>query len=87
MINKNRLSTIAFSVLMLAAIIFLFTNDVVAQFETAAVLGSVRDANDAAIEGASVTLKNVATEISSTTTTDEGGDYQFTNVKIGTYQI
>ncbi len=87
MINKNRLSTAAFSVLLLAAVVFLFTNDVAAQFETAAVLGSVRDANDAAVGGASVTLKNVATEISSTTTTDEGGDYQFTNVKIGTYQI
>ena len=58
-----------------------------AQFETATVLGSVRDANEAAIQNATVTLKNVATEIAQTATTDANGDYQFTNVKIGVYQV
>ena len=58
-----------------------------AQFDTATVLGSVRDSNNAAIQNASVTLKNIATEISQNTTTDSNGDYQFTNVKIGNYQV
>jgi hypothetical protein len=58
-----------------------------AQFETATVLGSVRDTNEAAVQNATVTLKNVATEITQTATTDANGDYQFTNVKIGNYQV
>lgn len=58
-----------------------------AQFETATVLGSVRDANEASVQNATVTLKNVATEITQTANTDANGDYQFTNVKIGSYQV
>jgi len=87
MIKKNRLSIVPFSVLMLTAFVLFLTANVSAQFETATVLGSVRDANGAVIEGATVTLKNVATEITNTANTDANGDYQFVNVKIGVYQI
>ena len=72
---------------MLTAFVLFLTANVSAQFETATVLGSVRDANGAVIEGATVTLKNVATEITNTANTDANGDYQFVNVKIGVYQI
>ncbi len=64
-----------------------FAGNASAQFETATVLGSVRDSNEAAIQNATVTLKNIATEIATTTTTDANGDYQFVNVKIGNYQV
>ncbi len=47
----------------------------------------MRDANEAAVQNATVTLKNVATEIAQTTTTDANGDYQLVNVKIGIYQV
>ncbi len=47
----------------------------------------MRDANEAAVQIATVTLKNVATEIAQTTTTDANGDYQLANVKIGIYQV
>ncbi|CAN5486086.1 hypothetical protein BH10ACI2_BH10ACI2_15550 [soil metagenome] len=60
---------------------------VFAQSETATVLGSVRDANGAVLQGAKVELKNVGTSISSTTMSDANGDFQFVNAKIGTYQI
>jgi hypothetical protein len=74
--------------ILFLAICFAFClTSVKAQFETATVLGSVRDANDAAVQGATVTLKNVGTEITQTATTDASGDYQFTNVKIGVYQV
>jgi hypothetical protein len=82
-----RLSKIIFSNLMPLAIVFIFSTGAAAQFETATVLGSVRDPNGASIEGAAVTLKNVATEITQTTTTDSNGDYQFASVKIGVYQV
>ncbi|HEX5082369.1 MAG TPA: TonB-dependent receptor, partial [Blastocatellia bacterium] len=58
-----------------------------AQFDTAVVLGAVRDPNGAALPRATVTLKNIATGITATAQTDEGGNYQFLNVKIGAYQV
>src|SRR5262245_43917368 len=64
-----------------------FAARVAAQFETATVLGTVRDPNGSAISSATVTLKNLATGISAAATTDMNGDYQFVNTKIGKYQI
>lgn len=58
-----------------------------AQSETATVLGTVKDANGAAVTGASVSLKNIGTAITVSTTTDSGGDYIFRNARIGNYQI
>jgi outer membrane receptor protein involved in Fe transport len=72
-------------------IVFLFillsAVGITAQSETATVLGTVRDVNGAAVVGANVTLKNIATSITTATVTNESGDYQFVNVKIGDYQI
>lgn len=78
--NFAKTASLAFALLILNIATF-------AQFDTATVLGSVRDANQAAVSGATVTLKNVGTEIAQTTTTDANGDYQFSNVRIGTYQV
>src|SRR5215510_12023146 len=58
-----------------------------AQFDTAVVLGAVRDPNGAALSKATVTLKNIATGITATAQTDDDGNYQFLNVKIGAYQV
>ncbi len=57
------------------------------QFDAAMVLGTVRDSSGASMPGVSVTLKNVETGVSSNTRTDSKGDYQFSTVRIGTYQI
>lgn len=82
-----RMVGLLFYALTLLSISLLFTSPVAAQFETATVLGTVRDPNGSVIEGASVTLRNVATGISSSTTTDSNGDYQFVTTKIGNYQV
>jgi Carboxypeptidase regulatory-like domain/TonB-dependent Receptor Plug Domain/TonB dependent receptor len=58
-----------------------------AQFDSATVLGTIRDANGAALPGATITLKNNATGIATTANTDGNGDYQFPNVKIGEYRL
>jgi hypothetical protein len=87
MSRNIRLSEPFVYLLTAAFAIFLCAGNVSAQFETATVLGSVRDANQAAVQNATVTLKNVATQIAQTAATDENGDYQFTNVKIGIYQV
>ena len=57
------------------------------QFETAEVLGTVRDPTGGGIPGASVTLTNLDTGIQATTTTDENGSYDFFNVKAGRYSV
>ena len=58
-----------------------------AQFETAAVLGTVIDPSGAPVPAATITLTNVQTGITNTTQTDENGNYQFLNVPIGSYQV
>jgi hypothetical protein len=58
-----------------------------AQFDTATVLGTVRDSSGAVVPGASVTLRNVATGIAATAVTDDAGNYQFLTVRIGTYMV
>lgn len=59
----------------------------VAQFETASVLGYVRDSSGAVVPNASVTLVNQQTKTEVTVTTDAQGAYQFTDVKIGDYIV
>lgn len=58
-----------------------------AQFDTAAVLGTVRDAKGGAVVDAKITVRNTATGITSQTVTDGQGDYVFPAVKIGTYEV
>ena len=58
-----------------------------AQFETATVLGTVRDASSAVVPDASVTLTNTATGVSTTRSTNAEGNYEFFNVSSGIYLI
>lgn len=58
-----------------------------AQFDSATVLGTVRDSASAVVANAAVKLTNTETGVTSTVTTDSEGNYQFLNVKIGTYRI
>jgi hypothetical protein len=58
-----------------------------AQFDNAAVLGSVKDPSGASVAGAGVTLTNRNTGISSTAKTDISGNYQFSSVRIGSYSL
>ena len=58
-----------------------------AQFETAVVLGYVRDSSGAVVSAATVSLVNQETKTQVTAQTDAQGAYQFTDVKIGQYQV
>jgi len=58
-----------------------------AQFDSATVLGAVVDASGAVVPGATVTLRNADTGITATTVTDTQGNFQFLNVRIGTYSL
>ena len=60
---------------------------VLAQFDTAEVLGTIRDHSGAVVPGAAVTLLNVNTGIEAKTSADQSGNYTFSDVKIGTYRL
>jgi hypothetical protein len=57
------------------------------QFESASVLGYARDVTGATVANGKITLTNVSTGITQTTTTDSEGRYEFPSVLIGEYKI
>jgi len=57
------------------------------QFESAEVLGTVHDPSGAPVAKVSVTLINQDTGIEAKTTTDDAGNYDFFNVRVGRYTI
>jgi hypothetical protein len=59
----------------------------VAQFETAEVLGTVRDQSGGGVPQATVALLNQNTGIKVQATTDENGNFDFFNVKVGRYTL
>jgi hypothetical protein len=58
-----------------------------AQFETATVLGTVRDSTAAVVPDATVTLTNMATAVSLTRSTNAEGNYEFVTVSAGSYLL
>ena len=58
-----------------------------AQFDSAAVVGGVRDERGGPISGAKVVLRNNDTGISLSTTSSESGDFIFPTVRIGNYKL
>lgn len=69
------------------AMLLLGTLPAWAQFETATILGSIRDSSLGAIPGARVLLKNVATGVETELAADENGNFEFFNVRIGRYLV
>jgi hypothetical protein len=58
-----------------------------AQFETATVVGSVKDSSGAVVPDAMVTLTNTATGVSAERRSDANGHFEFFTVRIGTYLV
>src|SRR6476646_1524010 len=75
------------SILRYLAIISLLSGCALAQFDSATVLGTVRDPSGAVIAGARITLRNVNTGVTATGKTDASGNYEFLTVKIGDYRV
>ncbi len=58
-----------------------------AQFETSEVLGTVKDPSGSPVPNVSVTLKNEQTGIETKVLSDDSGNYDFFDVKIGKYSV
>jgi Carboxypeptidase regulatory-like domain/TonB dependent receptor/TonB-dependent Receptor Plug Domain len=70
-----------------AAAIALAVVPLLAQFDTAEVLGTVRDQSGSVVPKTAVTLLNVDTGMQAKTTAAENGEYTFSNVAIGKYRL
>jgi hypothetical protein len=73
--------------LFVFANVLLLASSLYGQFETAEVLGAVHDPSGGGVPKASVTLANQSTGIEAKTSTDESGNYDFFNVKVGKYTV
>src|SRR5881628_1154325 len=69
------------------AIVFVCSATIPALAQNAALVGTVRDAQQALIPGVMVTLQNLDTGIELTTMTNELGNYQFPTVRPGNYSV
>jgi len=58
-----------------------------AQFETATVLGTLKDSSGAVIIGGKVTLENVKTGVTAVAQTNDAGNFDFVNVQVGIYHV
>jgi hypothetical protein len=58
-----------------------------AQFETATVVGTVRDSSGAVVPEAKVTLLNLLTGVSAERQSDGNGNFEFFTVRIGSYLV
>ncbi|MBS1813345.1 MAG: TonB-dependent receptor [Acidobacteria bacterium] len=58
-----------------------------AQVDAGSLTGEVKDATGASIPGARAELRNENTGVVATSTTDEGGNYSFSPLRIGTYTL
>src|SRR5262249_31111064 len=74
-------------VLRLALVSFVATLVLKAQTGSGTVQGVVKDASSAVIAGASVTIVNAATQVKSSTTTNDAGFFAFPPVVPGSYEI
>ena len=58
-----------------------------AQATTGSIQGVVTDSQGAAIPGATVTVRNVETDVSRTSVSDGEGFYRFLNLPVGNYEV
>lgn len=73
---------------LLCLLVLLCTSAILqAQFDSATILGTVRDASGAAVTDASITLKSINNGTSTATVSNSAGDYTFNSVPAGDYVV
>jgi hypothetical protein len=75
------------SLVLCVGVLLLTSGSASAQFDTATVVGTVRDVSESVIPGAKVTLTAVETGISTERVSAADGNYEFPAVKPGTYVV
>jgi hypothetical protein len=72
---------------VLALLLLASTSDVLGQSSTGSIVGTVVDVQGLPIKGAAVTLSNLGTNSSYTSTTGTNGGYQFESIDYGYYKV
>ncbi|MGI8959209.1 MAG: carboxypeptidase regulatory-like domain-containing protein [Bryobacteraceae bacterium] len=68
-------------------LILSFATALRAQVDTASIVGTIKDPSGAVIQGAHVTVTNIATGEAQTVTTGSNGSYLFPYLRVGTYSV
>ncbi len=74
-------------ILLLGVFVLLSVSASLAQLPTGTILGIVKDSSGAAVPGATVTARNLDTNFSRTSTTEDDGSYRFPALPAGNYEI
>ena len=86
--NRSKsLPSVLFSVSGVVLLLLALTSIAVGQHIRGALEGTVNDPNGAVVQGASITLHNVATGVDTTATSDDRGSFNFQNLEPGTYSV
>jgi hypothetical protein len=81
------MSSDRFSRIALAAVVLFATTHLIAQDFPGRITGTVRDPQGAVISGAKVKLQNTSTGLERSVESNENGDFNFSQLALGTYQI
>lgn len=84
---KRRRDIVCRMVKQILGLLVLASTSLFAQYDAATVLGTVNDSTGAVLPGAKVTLLNTQTGVAVTQSSDDSGNYQFLNVRIGNYKV
>jgi hypothetical protein len=76
-----------FNAFVLFVFVLLISPAAYAQFDTATVVGTVKDNTGAVVPGATVTLSNLDTGIASSRVSDANGSFEFVTVRVGRYKV
>src|SRR3954471_1904990 len=82
-----RIRLVVVSLFVFLGLVFVGVAPALAQFDTAAVVGTVRDSSAAIVPAAKVTLTSAETGISVSKTTGDDGNFEFAAVKPGMYVV
>jgi hypothetical protein len=75
------------SLLLAVAAFLCYSPSLIAQRSTATIRGTVVDSTSSSLPGATVTVKNDATGLTRTATTNQAGLYSFADLPVGTYTV
>jgi len=67
--------------------LMMLVESLLAQAISGDIVGTVLDATKARVPNATVTAENTQTSVKTTTTTNASGDYRFTDLPVGTYDL
>lgn len=84
---KHSLKFLSWSVVLLAAGIFATSASAQQTVTSATLSGHVEDSSRAVINGASVTVRNLETNLTQTSTSDTDGRFRFPYLPVGSYEI